>query len=100
VLAATSPSEAIQKAAEHAGKFQLLLSDVVMPEMQGFDLARKLRATYPHLHVLFMSGYTANVMPADVVGGETTSFLAKPFGAAELAAKVREVLDRPVVAAS
>ncbi len=62
VLAASTPGEAIRLAREHAGEIHLLMTDVVMPEMNGRDLAKNLLSLYPDLKRLFMSGYTADVI--------------------------------------
>jgi CheY-like chemotaxis protein len=63
VLTATSPGDAIRLARANAGRIDLLVTDVVMPEMNGRDLAKQLMAApYPNLKILFMSGYTANVI--------------------------------------
>jgi PAS domain S-box-containing protein len=93
VLAASTPGEAIRLAREHAGKIDLLMTDVVMPEMNGRDLANKLLSLYPHLNRLFMSGYTADVIASHGVLDEGVNFIQKPFSMQSLAAKVREVLD-------
>jgi len=95
VLAAGTPGEAVRLAQEHAGEIHLLLTDVVMPEMNGRDLAKKLVALYPHFKRLFMSGYTANVIVNHGVmdEGVRVHFLQKPFSVKELASKVRESLD-------
>jgi signal transduction histidine kinase/ActR/RegA family two-component response regulator len=93
VLGAGSPGEALRKAREHVGEIHLLLSDVVMPEMNGRDLATALRATFPKLKRLFMSGYTADVIAHHGVVDGGVHFLQKPFSRAELLAKVRAVLD-------
>ena len=79
---------------EHAGQIHLLMTDVIMPEMNGRDLARTLLSLYPHLGRLFMSGYTADVIAHHGVLDAAVSFLQKPFSVKELAAKVRETLDR------
>jgi PAS domain S-box-containing protein len=93
VLAASTPGEAIRLAREHAGKIHLLLTDVVMPEMNGRDLANNLLSLYPHLKRLFMSGYTADVISNHGVLDEGVNFIQKPFSMQALAAKVRKVLD-------
>ena len=93
VLAAQTPGDAIALAREHAGEIHLLVTDVVMPEMNGRDLASKLLACYPNLKSLFMSGYTANVIAHHGVLEEGVQFIQKPFAKQELAKKVREVLD-------
>ena len=94
VLSASTPGEAIRLVAEHPGEVHLLMTDVVMPEMNGRDLARNLIARYPRLKCLFMSGYTADVIAQHGVLDERVSFLQKPFAMQEMAAKVREALER------
>ncbi|MFH0726441.1 MAG: response regulator [Pseudomonadota bacterium] len=92
VLAAGTPGDAIRLAAEHAGKIDLLMTDVVMPEMNGRDLAKHLRSFYPRQKCLFMSGYTANVIAHHGVLDEGVFFIQKPFSMKELAAAIRQVL--------
>ena len=92
VLPANSAGEAISLAREYADEIHLLLTDVVMPEMNGRDLARNLLPLYPHLKRLFMSGYTANVIAHHGVLDEGVHFLQKPFTMQDLAAKIRAVL--------
>ncbi len=94
VLAASTPGEAIRLSREHAGEIHLLMTDVVMPEMNGRDLAKNLLSLYPDLKRLFMSGYTANVIAHHGVLDEGVYFIQKPFSMEDLAAKVREALDR------
>jgi two-component system cell cycle sensor histidine kinase/response regulator CckA len=74
------------------------LTDVVMPGMSGRELAKRLTARNPSLRVLFMSGYTYNVIAQDGTLEEGISFLQKPFTPQVLAEKVREALDRSVPA--
>ena len=74
-------------------KIDLLMTDVVMPEMNGRDLAKNILSRYPGLKCLFMSGYTANVIAHHGVLDEDINFLQKPFSKGDLAAKVREALD-------
>ncbi|MFA5204341.1 MAG: PAS domain S-box protein [Lentisphaeria bacterium] len=93
VLPAATPGEAIRLAREHHGEIHLLMTDVVMPEMNGRDLAKNLLALYPHLKRLFMSGYTADVIAHHGVLDEGVNFIQKPFSKSSLAAKLREVLD-------
>ncbi len=92
VLPASSAGEAISLAREYADEIHLLLTDVVMPEMNGRDLARNLFPLYPHLKRLFMSGYTANVIAHHGVLDEGVHFLQKPFTMQNLATKIRAVL--------
>jgi CheY-like chemotaxis protein len=94
VLAAATPADAIREAHAHAGGIHLLMADVVMPGMNGRDLARILQAGSPRLKRLFMSGYTADVIARRGVLEEDTHFIQKPFSMRELAARVREALDR------
>jgi PAS domain S-box-containing protein len=93
VLAGATPGEAIRLAREHAGKIDLLMTDVVMPGMNGRDLARNLLSLCPDLKRLFMSGYTANVIAHHGVLDEGVHFIQKPFTLNDLAAKVREALS-------
>jgi PAS domain S-box-containing protein len=93
VVCASTPGQAIQLAREHAGNIDLLITDVVMPEMNGRDLAKNILALYPRTKRLFMSGYTANVIAHQGVLDEGVFFLPKPFSASDLAAMVRRVLD-------
>ncbi len=93
VLTATTPSEAIRLAERHPGSIDLLMTDVVMPEMNGRDLAEMLHADHPAMKTLFMSGYTANVISYQGVLAEGVCFLEKPFSMTDIAAKVREALS-------
>ncbi len=93
VVPAATPGEALELARRHPGEIDLLMTDVVMPEMNGRDLARNLQSLFPGLRRLFMSGYTADVIAHHGVLGEGVHFLQKPFSQAELAARVRAALD-------
>jgi PAS domain S-box-containing protein len=92
VLTANTPSEAIRVAEMHAGKIHLLITDVIMPDLNGRDLARQLHSRYPALKTLFMSGYTANVIVHRGVLDEDVHFIQKPFSTKDFAIKVNEVL--------
>ena len=94
VLAAKTPGEAIELAQVHQGEIQLLITDVVMPEMNGRDLAQNLLSLYPKLKRLFMSGYTADVIAHHGVLDPGVNFIQKPFSKRNLGAKVREALDQ------
>jgi two-component system, cell cycle sensor histidine kinase and response regulator CckA len=94
VLAAATPSEAIHMAEEHTEEIHLIMTDVVMPEMNGRELARKMLSLYPSMKRLFMSGYTADVIAHHGVLDEGVHFLQKPFSRIDLSAKVREALDQ------
>ncbi|TNF27178.1 MAG: response regulator [Deltaproteobacteria bacterium] len=93
VLTARNAAEAIRVSNENAGGIDLLLTDVVMPEMNGRDLAKHVAPLHASMKVLFMSGYTANVIAHQGVLDPGTHFIQKPFSVQSLAAKVREVLD-------
>ncbi|MDD2736412.1 MAG: PAS domain S-box protein [Desulfuromonadaceae bacterium] len=95
VLKAGSPGEAVRLAREHSGEIQLLMTDVIMPEMNGRDLAKNLLSLYPQMKRLFMSGYTSDVIAHHGVLDEGVCFIQKPFSLPNMAAKVREVLDKP-----
>lgn len=94
VLAAGGPGEAIRLARENAGVIDLLITDVVMPEMSGRDLARRITAMHPETQCLFMSGYTADVIAHQGVLEEGIQFIHKPFTIKDLAAKIRETLGK------
>jgi len=94
VLAAASPAAALHLAQAHRGELHLLVTDVVMPGMNGRELAERLVAARPSLKCLFLSGYTADVIAHRGVLEEGVHFLAKPFTLQDLAAKVRQALAR------
>jgi PAS domain S-box-containing protein len=94
VLAAATPGGAIELAQKHAERIHLLFTDVIMPEMNGRDLALRLRSMHPTIKRLFMSGYTADVMADHGVLDEGVNFIQKPFARKDLANKVREVLEQ------
>jgi two-component system cell cycle sensor histidine kinase/response regulator CckA len=87
-----SPAEALARSAEITKPIDLLLTDVVMPGMNGSELHQKLLATRPGLKVLFMSGYTENVIVHHGVLRDATSFIQKPFSLVDLADKIQTVL--------
>ncbi len=93
VLPAGSPGEAIRLAEEHGHRIDLLLTDVVMPEMDGQALAVKLSSMIPGLRVLFMSGYPSAAIDQRGLLREGTSFIQKPVSIEGLASKVRLVLE-------
>ena len=93
VIAASSGEEAMAAGLKEKRTIDLLLTDVVMPGISGVDLAAKLAASRPGLKVLFMSGYTDNVVLHHGVSTSTMAFLQKPFTQAVLASRVRGVLD-------
>ncbi len=93
VLTAETPSDAVITAKENSRNIDLLLSDVVMPEMNGRELSNKIRAICPKAKLLFMSGYTANVIANHGIVEEGTNFIQKPFSKKDLGEKIRFVLD-------
>jgi PAS domain S-box-containing protein len=99
VLVAKSPKEALATCARHTGDIHLLLTDVMMPEMNGPELARALLASRPDMKVLYMSGYTDDVVLPHEVGGSAGSFLQKPITPEVLCAKVRRILGAPLALA-
>ncbi len=90
VLATGTPGEAIKLAEEHASEIHLAMTDVVMPEMNGRDLAERLQSLYPGMKILFMSGYTADVIAHRGVLDEGVNFIQKPFSMKDLAVKVQD----------
>lgn len=94
VLAASTSDQAMELAKEHADKIRLLITDVIMPEMNGQDLAQQLHSLYPGIKRLFMSGYTADIIGRHGVLDESINFIQKPFSMRNLSLKVREVLEQ------
>jgi two-component system cell cycle sensor histidine kinase/response regulator CckA len=92
LLTARSPGEAIQMAREHQGTIDLLVTDVIMPEMSGRDLARNILSLYPQARCLFMSGYTSDVIAHQGKLEDGVLFLQKPFTAKDLLAMVSKGL--------
>lgn len=92
VVGASSPSEALRLAQAQPNGIHLLVTDMVLPEMSGLELSRKLLSLYPNLKRLYMSGYAAGSIPGSDGLDEGSHFLPKPFTIQELAAKVREAL--------
>jgi nitrogen-specific signal transduction histidine kinase/ActR/RegA family two-component response regulator len=93
VLKAGTPGEASRLAREHIGEIHLLMTDVIMPEMNGRNLARNILTIYPRIKRLFMSGYTADVIAHHDALDDGVHFIQKPFSLPAMAALVREVLD-------
>jgi CheY-like chemotaxis protein len=95
VLVATTPDMAVEIAREYEDKIDLLLTDVVMPQKNGFDLACDIRAIRPGIKLLVMSGYTDNRVSSNWAFDPGTPFLQKPFSSAGLTLKLREALGSP-----
>jgi len=93
VLEAGNGTEALQLAEAYRGQIDILVTDIVMPQMRGTELSGRLRASRHGVKVLYMSGYTDDDRFSQEAGAERLAFLAKPFTPAALARKVREILD-------
>jgi CheY-like chemotaxis protein len=94
VLEARRGTEALEVAARHGGPIHLLLTDVMMPQMGGRQLADRLMPQRPAMRVLFMSGYADDAVLRHELYEFAANLLPKPFSPDALAHKVREVLDR------
>jgi two-component system, cell cycle sensor histidine kinase and response regulator CckA len=95
VLEAGGGEEALRICERQEAPVQLLLTDVVMPEMSGPEVAQRLTRVHPEMKVLYMSGYTDDAIIRHGVRELGMVFLQKPFTSDSLARKVREVLDTP-----
>jgi len=94
ILDASSPEEALRLSQEHDRPIELMITDVVMPKLNGRELADRVAESRPHMKVLYMSGYTDNaVVNSGVLDGQMP-FLQKPFTPMALARKVRQVLEQ------
>jgi len=93
VLSAGTAGEDFELAAENENKIKLLLSDVIMPEMNGRELADKVKSICPGIKILFMSGYTKNVIAEKGVLDEGVNFIQKPFSKKELGEKIGRLLS-------
>ena len=92
VLTADSPGQAIQIAEEQDKDIHLLLTDIIMPEMNGRVLSEKIRLIYPHIKVLFMSGYTADIIATQGEVDEVMNLIQKPFSVKKLIKEVYDIL--------
>jgi PAS domain S-box-containing protein len=92
---AASAAEALERFAELEGRVDLVVTDVVMPGGSGKELGNELLKRKPDIKIIFASGYTENTVVHQGVVDAGTHFLPKPYGPAELARRVREVLDAP-----
>lgn len=93
VLSSDNPMDALKVAKEYPGEIHVLITDVVMPEMNGRDLAESLQASKPALKILYMSGYTANVIAHHGTLDDGVHFLQKPFSQAQIASAIKGVLE-------
>ncbi len=93
VLTAAGPEQALRLCEKHEGKIHLLFTDVVMPNMNGRELAGKIRRLRPDIKILYTSGYTANAIAHHGVLETGVHFIQKPFSTEDLSAKIRETLE-------
>ncbi len=93
-LEASSGAHALEVAAAQEGPIHLLLTDVVMPGMNGSELASRLRDAYPGVAVLFMSGYAGEVLGRDGTLEPDVELIMKPFSVRDLVTRIRRALDR------
>ncbi|MFP4053583.1 MAG: PAS domain S-box protein [Phycisphaerae bacterium] len=93
VLAAEGSRKALELVEAHEAEIDLLMTDVIMPDMSGRELCERLRRMRPRLRCLYMSGYTSDVIATRGVLEEGVRFLQKPFGPSEVAETVRKALD-------
>ena len=93
LFAASKPGEAIRIAEDRSGEIDLLITDVILPDMNGRDLSNNLLKLCPQIKCLFLSGYTANVIAHHGVLDDGVNFIHKPFSVEDLTHKVREVFD-------
>jgi nitrogen-specific signal transduction histidine kinase len=94
ILEAGNGSAALELASNHLGPIELLVTDIVMPQMGGLELAERLKELRPQIKVLFMSGYSDDAVERPRMLGEDVAFLPKPFSPSTLAAKVYQLLAR------
>jgi PAS domain S-box-containing protein len=93
VFCTSNPKDAISIAAEYPEKIDLLVTDIILPDMNGRDLANELQKQYSDLKILYMSGYTANVIAHRGILDEGINYIAKPFSTDDFAEKVKEILE-------
>ncbi|MBF0574276.1 MAG: response regulator [Desulfamplus sp.] len=96
VLSASTPKQAIELADKYSEDINLVITDVIMPEMNGRDMVEKIRTLYPQLKCLFMSGYTASIISQHGVLNRGVQFIQKPFSIKDIAVSVREALDQQI----
>ncbi|MBN2071620.1 MAG: response regulator [Candidatus Krumholzibacteriota bacterium] len=97
VLTAFTPEEALQVIDARVSTVDLLITDLVMPEMNGVELAKLVEKRHPGVSVLFMSGHSADMAGADGILEEDREFIQKPFSVNNLAVKLRDILDQKQV---
>lgn len=95
IISATSEKEVLEKLKEFKGEIHLLLTDIVLPDKSGPEIAKTLVSKIPSIKVLFMSGYPEEKLHVSEIIEEKVNFIPKPFSHSALSRKVREVLDKP-----
>ena len=95
VLAAETPSKALDTAGEYRERIHLLVTDVIMPEMDGKQLSARIMKIRPDIKCIYMSGYSANIIRRWGMESEKECFIQKPFSVRDIAAMVRNILDKP-----
>ena len=93
VLSTENPKEALDIVEQNSDSIHLLLSDVIMPEMSGRDMAKKITGMFPNIKILFMSGYTSDSIIKEGLVYQGANYIEKPFTTEKLGLKVREVLN-------
>ncbi|BBO68020.1 hypothetical protein DSCA_19500 [Desulfosarcina alkanivorans] len=97
VLSASSPKDAIRLCDEHAGKIDMLITDLIMPEMNGRELSDELLSRWPGIKVLYLSGYTTNIISNHGILKEGVNFIQKPFSLNALLVAVRKALNEVAI---
>jgi two-component system, cell cycle sensor histidine kinase and response regulator CckA len=95
VIEAQTGAEGLRKAEEAQGRIDLLLSDMLLPELSGYDLAVQLRAMFPEIRIILMTGYVEGEIVQRCVEELHAAFLDKPFQPAQLRQMVRDALNAP-----
>jgi hypothetical protein len=95
VIEAANGEQAIERFRENAGGVHLVVSDMIMPGLSGKDVQRELSRIQPDIKILYISGYTADILKQKGMEGERLNFVSKPLQPDDLSRKIREVLDEP-----
>ncbi len=98
VLVASQGEDALTVADQHAGPIDMLVTDIIMPRMGGYELAERLAPLYPQMPVLFLTGYSTTMVSGQAMQDPRRHVIRKPFAASDIAEKVRAILDDPPTA--